>query len=120
MNNSNLSRGGWFSMLVTRLLIGIVLAIPAGFLVMFLWNTIVTKAVDGANPLDFLQSLGLLVLCRVLFYHGWSPPARPAEAPHKKKNIPEEDRAAFLARIRSRLAEENVRSTGPWSSGAHE
>jgi hypothetical protein len=119
MSNPN-PRNNWFSLLMTRLLFGIILSIPAGFLVMFLWNWIVIAAVSGTNPLDFLQALGLLLLCRILFYNGWPTPNRSPEAHPKKRAIPEEDRAAFLARIRSRLSEESVRQSGPWGPGAQE
>ncbi len=43
-----------------------VVALAAG-LVMVLWNTVVTTAVNGAHPLDYVHALGLLVLCRLLF-----------------------------------------------------
>jgi membrane protein implicated in regulation of membrane protease activity len=119
MSEPHLSRRAWFSLLLSRLVVGVLMAIPAGFLVMFLWNAIMTQAFSGVNPLDFWQSLGLLVLCRILFYSGWFAPGRPAQAPSTKHRIPEEDRAAFLARIRQRLSETDVRP-GAWGPGGHE
>ena len=119
MSEPTLSRRAWFSLLLTRFMLGVMLAIPAGFLVMFLWNSIVTQAVTGANELTFWQSLGLLVLCRILFYSGWSVPGRPAQNAPTKPSLPEEDRAAFLARIRQRLSETDVRP-GAWGPGGSE
>jgi membrane protein implicated in regulation of membrane protease activity len=119
MSEPHLSRRAWFSLLLTRFMLGVLLAIPAGFLVMFLWNSIVTQAVSGANKLDFWQSLGLLLLCRILFYNGWSIPGRPRQKTSTKPSLPEEDRAAFVARIRHRLSETDVRP-GAWSPGGHE
>jgi membrane protein implicated in regulation of membrane protease activity len=119
MSEPHLSRRAWFTLLLTRFLIGVMLAIPSGFLVMFLWNTIITQAVTGANRLDFWQSLGLLVLCRILFYNGWISPGRPAQNATSKQRLPEEDRAAFLSRVRQRLSETDVRP-GAWGPGGHE
>lgn len=119
MSEPHLSRRAWFSLLLSRFVVGVLMAIPAGALVMFLWNSIVTRAVTGANPLDFWQSLGLLILCRILFYSGWFSPGRPAQTATAKRTIPEEDRAAFLARIRQRLSETDVRP-GAWGPGGHE
>jgi hypothetical protein len=120
MSDPYLSGRAWFSLLLTRFVWGVLLAIPAGFLVMFLWNSIITVAVNGANPLDFWQSLGLLVLCRILFYNGWFSQGRPQTTATPKRTLPEEDRAAFLARIRQRLAETDVRPTGSWGPGNQE
>jgi hypothetical protein len=38
-----------------------------GLVVMVLWNSVVTRALTGARPLDYLQALGLFVLTRILF-----------------------------------------------------
>jgi hypothetical protein len=43
----------------------------AGWLVMTLWNAVLVDAL-GARPLGYLQALGLLLLCRVLFGN-WGP-----------------------------------------------
>ena len=47
-----------------------------GGLVMLLWNAIVPELFSGARAIDYLQALGLLVLCRILFggfrgHGGW-------------------------------------------------
>jgi hypothetical protein len=37
-----------------------------GGVVMFLWNAILPE-VTGVRPLTFIQAIGLLILCRILF-----------------------------------------------------
>ena len=37
-----------------------------GGVVMFLWNAILPE-VTGVRPLTFMQAIGLLILCRILF-----------------------------------------------------
>lgn len=44
----------------------VVIATVLGWLVMFLWNSILPEAV-GAKPLTFWKALGLLVLAKILF-----------------------------------------------------
>lgn len=43
-----------------------------GGLVMWLWNAVVPDLFAGAQSIDYLHALGLLVLCRILFggFHG--------------------------------------------------
>lgn len=51
----------------------IVLAIAAlAGLVMWLWNWIVPSLFIGAQSIDYLRAIGLLLLCRILFggFHG--------------------------------------------------
>jgi membrane protein implicated in regulation of membrane protease activity len=59
--------------------VGLVLAIAAllAAIVMMLWNGVVTAALSGAHPIDYLHALGLLVLSRILFgglrgHVGWN------------------------------------------------
>ena len=35
--------------------------------VKFLWNNTLAHAVDGVNPINYLQSLGIIALCVILF-----------------------------------------------------
>jgi hypothetical protein len=94
------------SRLSGRLFLGALLALPGGVVVTFLWNAILPAAVPGVQPLGFLQGLGLLILARVLFYSGTGAASEaPRRSSKAAKALPEEDRAAFLARIRQRLAE---------------
>ncbi len=50
-------------------------------LVMVLWNTVVTAALSGTHPLDYVHALGLLILCRLLFggFRGRGPGSRRAQ-----------------------------------------
>ncbi len=57
-------RRAWF--LGKAVLVLAVVALAAG-LVMVLWNTVVTVALSGAHPLDYVHAVGLLILCRLLF-----------------------------------------------------
>ena len=54
----------WF--LGKVILVLAVVALAAG-LVVVLWNTVAITALGGAQPLDYVHALGLLVLCRLLF-----------------------------------------------------
>lgn len=47
-----------------------------GWVVMVLWNWLMPALFAGAHSIDFLQALGLLVLCKILFggmrgHGGW-------------------------------------------------
>ncbi len=97
-------RPSWPSLLLRKLLMGAVLTLLAGAVVMFLWNETLPGALSSARPITFPQAVGLLLLCRLLFYsNGYPQRGRPAQT--TRPILPEEDRAAFLARIRQRLAE---------------
>lgn len=50
---------GFISYLITVLI--------ATFLIYWLWNEVLVKTVTFARPIDFLQSLGVAVLARLLF-----------------------------------------------------
>ena len=53
-----------------------IVAIPVvGFVVMFLWNSIVPSA-TGWHPINFWQALGLLILSKILFGGFHSGPGR--------------------------------------------
>lgn len=98
-------RPTWAPWIAKKLFWGTLFTLALGATVMLLWNAILPE-VTGARPLSFLQGLGLLLLCRLLFYGGSARPPRNLSHPLKpRQNLPEEDRAAFLARIRQRLSE---------------
>lgn len=43
------------------------LALPMGLLVMLLWNALIPALFAGAPVLSFWQSVGLFILCSILF-----------------------------------------------------
>jgi Ca2+/H+ antiporter, TMEM165/GDT1 family len=45
-----------------------IVAVPLfGLLVMSLWNAILPQVIDGVKPITFWQSLGILLLSKILF-----------------------------------------------------
>jgi hypothetical protein len=46
---------------------GIAFVFLGGLVVMFLWNAILPAAINGANKLNYWQSIGLLILSKILF-----------------------------------------------------
>lgn len=46
---------------------GLAFVFLAGLVVMLLWNAILPAAITGANKLNYWQSIGLLVLSKILF-----------------------------------------------------
>ena len=75
-----------------------------GGLVMLLWNWLMPSLFLGAREIGYLQALGLLLLCKLLFgggrghghWHHWH-----ARHHHWESMTPEE-RAKFQERLRSR------------------
>jgi hypothetical protein len=105
--NSSSSRVSWVvSWGARKLLAGAGIALLAGGVVTYLWNAILPEAL-GVRPLTFLQGVGLLILSRLLFYTGGvaAAPRREIKAQMGPGPLTGEDRAAFLSRIRQRLAE---------------
>lgn len=88
-------------------LVGIGFVFVFGYIVMWLWNAILTKAI-GANPLTYWQAIGLLVLCRILFggfrfgHKGGKFAERKRAWREKWMNMSEEERAAFKAKWKER------------------
>jgi hypothetical protein len=82
-------------------------ALVLGGAVMLLWNAIMPDII-GCAPLNFLQALGLLVLCRILFggfrgRHSGGPSwKRGVEWRERWKNMSEEERAAMRERWQKR------------------
>lgn len=120
--DSETPRMEWAKKILKQLAIGVALTLVAGTLVTFLWNAILPKVIDGVNALTFFQGVGLLVLSRILFYSGWLTPSRPSLTNGRRQTLPEEDRAAFLSRVRQRLAdaEAQVERSGSWGPGNRE
>ncbi len=50
-------------------LVGIALIALGSLVVMMLWNWIIPDIIPAVKEITYLQSLGLLVLCRILFGH---------------------------------------------------
>lgn len=93
--------------ILKQALLGLLVALLGGGAVMLLWNYVLPSAVPGVQALTFPQGLALLVLARLLFYTGagFGRRGAAAQAGQPPKLLPEEDRAAFLHRIRQRLSE---------------
>ncbi|MBA3679741.1 MAG: hypothetical protein H0W73_00920 [Bacteroidetes bacterium] len=83
-------------------LIAAAFILGAGYAVMFLWNTILPSVIPAVGTLTYIQAIGLLILCRILFggfkarggyggngYRG-GPPWR-----QKMMNMSEEEREKF-------------------------
>lgn len=76
-----------------------------GGVVMWLWNAILPAAV-GANPLNYWQALGLLLLSRILFggFRFGGRPHRHTPAPWRDKwaNMNAEEREQFKSEWKKR------------------
>lgn len=91
--------------------VALAFAAAGGLAVMLLWNNIVPVVIPGVTALSYLQAVGLLVLCRILFGgfkgrpgfrpdpEGWR---RNTEWREKMKNMTEEERAKFREEWRER------------------
>ena len=86
-------------------------AAAAGWLVMSLWNAVLVPAL-GAHALDYWQSLGLLLLCRVLFGN-WGPRrmGHHGPGPGERTAISPEQRARWAAHWKARCAPQEPGST---------
>ena len=81
--------------------IGFILA--GGFAVMHLWNAILPAVIPSVGMLTYLQAIGLLVLCRILFggfkggggYRGKNLRGGPPPWREKMMNMSEEEREKF-------------------------
>jgi hypothetical protein len=102
-NSNNMRRGGkafFFFIFIVAAVAG------AGALVMTLWNAILPELLH-VSAITYWQSLGLLVLCRILFggfrfagRHGgrWGRPAWR----EKMMNMSDEEKAAFKSKWEER------------------
>lgn len=86
---------------------GIGFLLLVGYIVMWLWNAILPKAV-GANPLSLWEAIGLLILSRILFGSfrfgpkGGKFGARRRAWREKWMNMSEEEKAEFKAKWKER------------------
>jgi len=80
------------------LLVALAIAV-LGFGVMLLWNWLLPPLL-GVHSVTFVQAVGILVLCRVLFggFHGKGGHWRH----HRWREVSPEDRARFRDEMRSR------------------
>ena len=87
--------------------VGIGFVLVFGFIVMWLWNAILPKAI-GVNPLTYWQAVGLLILSKILFGSfrfgpkGEKMAARKRAWREKWMNMNEEERAEFKAKWKER------------------
>ena len=86
-------------------LIALAFILAGGAAVMILWNAILPNIITVVGPVTYIQAVGLLILCRILFggfrgrpggYRG-GPPWR-----QKMSNMSEEEREKFRAQWRER------------------
>lgn len=91
------------------LLFGGLAALAVGALVMLLWNAVLPDLV-GVKEISYWQSVGLLILCRILFGSFRPKGGRPRQmglSPQLKAklmNMSEEERLAFKEEMRRRCA----------------
>lgn len=70
------------------------------WLVMLLWNWLLPSLFVGARTMDYWQTLGLIVLCRVLFGGGGG--GGRWRAHRRWHNMSEDERAQFQQRFQGR------------------
>lgn len=99
----------WFKKGLLFVMLFIIAILLTGFVVMSLWNAIL-PGIIGVHPISFLQALGILILCRILFgsfggRRGW----RGMRDQNWKKNMQEklaamtpEEREKFKREWRNR------------------
>jgi len=95
-----------FFVLIPLLVIAAILLF--GWIVMQLWNAILPSALH-AGELSYLQSIGLLVLCRILFggfagkrFGGGGPGFRGGIGKEKWMSMSDEEKAKFKEQWRMR------------------
>jgi len=80
------------------LLIPIVIFFAIGFIVMLLWNNLIPE-IFGFKTISYFQSLGILLLSRILFGNfGFGPKKPPFTNPklgEKMMNMTDEERQLF-------------------------
>jgi len=91
------------------LFFGAIAALVVGVIVMWLWNAILPE-IAGVKEISYWQSVGLLVLCRILFGSFGPKGGRPRhigpspQLKAKLTNMTEEERIAFKEEMRRRCA----------------
>lgn len=76
---------------------------------MFLWNAILPSVITSVGALTYLQAIGLLILCRILFggfrgggYRGYQGYKNNPAWKEKMMNMSEEEREKFKNEWRER------------------
>jgi hypothetical protein len=85
-------------------LIALAFILAGGAAVMILWNAILPNVITVVGPVTYIQAVGLLILCRILFggfrgrggYRG-GPPWK-----QKMANMSDEEREKFKAQWKER------------------
>jgi hypothetical protein len=81
------------------------------WLVMLLWNWLLPSLFAGAHTMDYWQTLGLIVLCRVLFGGGGGGGGR-WRAQRRWHHMSEDERAQFQQRFQGRRGCGSASDTG--------
>jgi len=89
----------------------VVVVLLVGYLVMLLWNTILTDVL-AVNSLNYWQALGILLLSRILFGR-WGAPNYKGKKGFSKRhrwkekwmNMSEEERMQFKAKWRQKCGD---------------
>jgi hypothetical protein len=91
----------WAKKIMLFIACGVALAGILGWIVMLLWNTVLTKAVT-VNPINFWQALGLFALSKILFggfqkkwtsHNKWTPEMKEkwnSMSPEEKEKFKQE------------------------------
>jgi hypothetical protein len=74
-----------------------------GWIVMLLWNWLLPSLFVGAQPVDYCQALGILLLSKILFggFRGFGHRCRK-EGHHGRGNVSPEEREQMKAHFKSR------------------
>ena len=91
-------------------LFGVAFILLGGLVVMLLWNAILPAVLSVAGPLTYLQAIGLLILCKILFggfrggprHRGDNRWANAMRMKEKMNGMTEEEREKFKAEWRAR------------------
>lgn len=103
-----MQRGKIAGKVVKVVLIVAVVFTLLSFIVMNLWNCVLTAAVQSVNPISFWQAAGLLILSKILFggfsRGGWKGGRRDMREKLKEKwqKMSPEEREKFKARMKDR------------------
>ena len=96
------------SMIAKWVVMGVIFILAFGWLTMILWNWLLPSLFEGAREITFLQALGLLLLCKILF-SGFGGKRWGSHSPTWKKRYYEklshmspEDREKFKQRMREK------------------
>jgi hypothetical protein len=85
-------------------------------LVMMLWNWLMPSLFAGARVIDYWQTLGLIVLCRVLFGGGGG---RRKGRRHHHHAMSDEEREQFKHRFKDRFKDRFNGKCGPQADAAN-